>query len=114
LRRPIALSLLNGVVNPLVRGVLRSPAHRLVSGSLLVIELVGAKSGRDLAVPVAYEQTSSSELRVHVGGWQHKEWWRNLREPKPVTMWLRGNRVAGTGLVKEVDGHIDVLLELDH
>jgi hypothetical protein len=111
--KPIGLRVVNSVFNPLVRGVLRSRAHRLISGSLLVIELVGARSGRAISLPVAYKQTSPTALRVRVGGSQHKLWWRNLRQKRRVTVWLKGERVAGTGLAEATDGGIDVLLKLD-
>jgi hypothetical protein len=113
MRRPIALRFLNVVVNPLVRGVLRSRAHRVFSGKLLLIEMVGVRSGCALSLPVAYQQTSPDELRVHVGGWEHKVWWRNLREPTKVTVWLRGDEMAATGLARKDLGTVDVVLGLE-
>lgn len=107
------MRLLNRVINPVVRGVLRSPAHRLASGSLLLIEMAGCRSGRQLSVPVAYRWTGPSELRVQVGGWQHKQWWRNLRESRQVTVWLRGDRLPATGLAHRDDGAVEVVLRLN-
>ena len=44
---------LNRVVNPLVRGVLRSPAHRVLSGRLALLTVTGRRSGRTFRSPSA-------------------------------------------------------------
>ncbi len=52
--RRIGLTFLNCAVNPLVRAVLRSPAHRLLSGSLLLVTFLGRRSGQAYTIPVQY------------------------------------------------------------
>ena len=64
----IGLALLNRGVNPLVRAVLRSPAHRLLSGFLLLFTFPGRRSRKAYTIPVQYARsgglsTSSSGRR---------------------------------------------------
>ena len=113
MRRPVGLMFVNRFVNPLVRAALRSPLHRLASGQLLVIELVGVRSGRTLSLPVGYQQTGASDFRVHVGASEHKLWWRNLREPRQVKLWVRGVQITATGQALEDQASVDVVLHLD-
>ncbi len=110
--QPFALRFVNRFVNPAVRAVLRSPLHGLASGKLLVIELVGARSGSTLSLPVAYRRIGASELRVYVGDSEHKLWWRNLREPRQVKLYVRGAELAATAKAQEDDGSVDVVLRL--
>jgi hypothetical protein len=92
MRLPFAL--LNRVLNPMVRGLLRSPAHRLLSGRLLVITVTGRRTGRTHSFPVIYRQEAEA-IRIVVGGAQWKQWWRNLRGGAPVSLRLRGDERDG-------------------
>jgi len=44
----------NRLVNPVVRLLLRSPVHRLLSGSLVILSYQGRKSGRWRSLPCMY------------------------------------------------------------
>ena len=77
-----------------MRGLLRSPAHRLASGSLLLITVTGRRSGRRFTIPVGYRQ-ADDVVTITVGWPQRKQWWRNLREEAPVEVVLRGEGRTG-------------------
>jgi hypothetical protein len=79
----------NRTANPVVRLVLSSPLHPLLSRSLALIAVTGLKSGRHYTFPVGYKQEGD---RVTIGvGWpERKLWWRNLRGGAPVRVRLRG------------------------
>jgi hypothetical protein len=79
---------------------------------LLLIELTGRRSGRFLSLPVAYRRTAPDELRVHVGGWERKLWWRNLQEPTRVAIWLQGDRLSAIGQARREQGAVAVVLQL--
>jgi F420H(2)-dependent quinone reductase len=100
----------NRVVNPLVRGVLRSPAHGLLSGHLALLTVTGRRSGRTFTFPVGYHRDGD---RVTVGvDWpERKRWWRNLSDAAPVEIWLAGVRRAGTGQARG-DEHTGVTVEI--
>jgi deazaflavin-dependent oxidoreductase (nitroreductase family) len=80
------------VVNPVVRAVLRSPAHRLLSGSVLLLEYTGRRSGRLRALPVMYAP-AGEDLVVMAGHPATKSWWRNFDlDPRPVQVTVRSGR----------------------
>jgi deazaflavin-dependent oxidoreductase (nitroreductase family) len=77
-------------VNSAMRFVLRSPAHGMVSKSILLITFTGRKSGKTYTTPVSYSQ---SDDQVYV--FTHAAWWKNLRSGRPVTLRLRGREFQG-------------------
>jgi hypothetical protein len=103
-------AVVNRVVNPVVHGVLRSPAHRLLSGHLALLTVTGRRSGRTFTFPVGYHQDGD---RVTIGvDWpERKRWWRNLSDDAPVEIWLAGVRRAGTGRAHG-DEHAGVTVEI--
>jgi F420H(2)-dependent quinone reductase len=102
--------IVNRMVNPVVRGVLRSPAHRLLSGHLALLTVTGRRSGRTFTFPVGYHQDGD---RVTIGvDWpERKRWWRNLSEDARVEIWLAGVRRAGTARAHG-DEHAGVTVEI--
>lgn len=79
---------LQGLVNRVNRGRLRTPLLcRLAGKRLLTVYLVGRKSGRHYAVPVAYTRRNGTLL---VG--TQFAWVRNLRTGEPVHIRLAGKR----------------------
>src|SRR5215470_15713360 len=79
---------LQGLVNRVIRGLLRTPVLcRLVGKRLITVYLVGRKSGRRYAVPVAYTRHNGTLL---VG--TQFAWARNLRTGEPVHIRLAGRR----------------------
>ncbi len=100
--------------NPLVRGLLRSPAHGLLSARVLLISSTGRRSGRSFTLPVQYVR-EGDEVVVTVGWPEKKTWWRNFTgEPRPVTLRLAGRDVGGTArAVEREDGGVQVRIALD-
>lgn len=94
-RRLVALRALR-VANPLVRGLLRSPAHGLLSGSLLVLSYRGRRSGRLFSIPVQYASEEGAFLVVAAMA-ESKQWWRTFRQPAPAELTLRRERIPVTG-----------------
>lgn len=79
---------LQGLVNRIVRGMLRAPLLcRLVGKRILVVYVVGRKSGRHYAIPVAYTRANGNLL---VGS--PFTWIRNLRTGEQVQIRLLGKR----------------------
>lgn len=84
--------------NLFVIGLLRSPFHRLASGSLLLITYRGRRSGRRFTIPVMYAEREGT-LTIFVGHPERKTWWRNLRDGAEVEVRLRGRRLRGQATV---------------
>ena len=77
-----------GLVNRIVRGLLRTPlVSRLVGGRLVTVYVTGRKSGRRYAVPVAYTRHETDLLIGTPFGWG-----RNLSTGEPVAIRLKGRR----------------------
>src|SRR5213082_851233 len=82
------------VGNQLVIGLLRSPFHRLASGSLALITYRGRESGRHITTPVMYAERDGAQT-IFVSHPERKIWWRNLRGGAEVDLVLRGRRLHG-------------------
>jgi deazaflavin-dependent oxidoreductase (nitroreductase family) len=94
------------LVNGLVRGLLRTPLLcRLVGKRLLTVYVVGRKSGRRYAVPVAYTRHHGTLL---VG--TEFAWVRNLRTGEPVHIRLLGSRRSAD--VQVLTDEVDVVEHL--
>ncbi len=79
---------LQRVVNRVVRGLLRAPLlSRVVGKRLITVYVVGRKSGRHYAIPVAYTRQNGALL---VG--TQFAWARNLRTGEAVNIRLAGKR----------------------
>jgi len=92
------------LVNPGILRLLGSRLHFLLSGGALILTVTGRKSGRRYDVPVNWVPSGDGSLVVFTGkGWSG--WWRNVGvEGTPVSVTLRGERLAATArLVEETD-----------
>lgn len=88
------------VGNQVLTTILRSPLHRLASGSFMLISVTGRKSGKVYITPVNYLRRGDV---VSVVSRRNRTWWRNLRGGAPVTLYLQGRDVQGWGTVTEDD-----------
>lgn len=94
------------IVNPTMAAILRSPLHRLLSGSLMLLSFQGRKSGKRYTIPVGYLQQGQ---RLYI--FSHAGWWRNLPGQR-VTLRLRGRDVAGTVRRLETPAEIAAMVHL--
>ena len=85
------------VANPVVRAVLGSPAHRLLSDRLLVLDYRGRRTGRGHRIPLRYAQTETGDLVAVAVHPARKQWWRSFAEPSAATVLLRGASVDVVG-----------------
>ena len=79
--------ILNRAINPLVRGLLRSPLYALASRRLALITY----SGRRFTIPVGY-QKAGLQVPITVDSPDRKVWWRSLTGPGPVDLAVLGGR----------------------
>jgi deazaflavin-dependent oxidoreductase (nitroreductase family) len=92
------------LVNRIVRGLLRTPlVSRLVGSRLVTVYVVGRKSGRRYAVPVAYTRHEGDLLIGTPFGWG-----RNLRTGEAVAIRLKGRRrLADVRVLADERGMVD-------
>ena len=87
------------MINPILTIVLRSRFHRPLSKSLMVLEVVGRKTGRLYRVPVGRHEVGE-DLIVSVSG----SWRRNLVDGAAVSVIVDGRARAGViRVVKDPD-----------
>ncbi len=79
------------VLNPFMTVVLKSPLHRLVSGSTMLITFTGRKSGRQYTTPVGYVRDGNTVICL-----THASWWKNLRGGAKVSMRIQGRNYVGS------------------
>jgi hypothetical protein len=107
------MSFVNRYVNPVVRTVLRSPVHGLLSRHLMLLTVTARRSGRLFTIPVGYEQRGE-RLVVSLQWPERKRWWRNLEGGAPVVVVVRGTRRTGTARVVHEGGRpAGVVVDLD-
>ena len=81
------------VANPVMKALLRSPLHGLVSKNIALLHFRGRKSGRDFVTPLSYVRQGHSVwlLSAH-----STRWWMNLREKgTPVSLEIARETLAG-------------------
>jgi deazaflavin-dependent oxidoreductase (nitroreductase family) len=90
----MSFGFMNGVVNPVMRPLLRSPLHGLASGRVMLIGYTGRKTGKLHTVPVQYARDDEG-IVVAVGWPEKKVWWRNLVGGGEVELRVHGEQLAG-------------------
>ena len=80
--------------NPIVRLLLRSPLHGLLSNSTMLVIFAGRESRKSNTTPVNYVWDDHMLLVVSPEG---RLWWRNLRGGAAVTVRVREQTFRGLG-----------------
>jgi F420H(2)-dependent quinone reductase len=88
------------LANPLVRAVLRSRWHRMLSDRLLVLTYTGRRSGRRFEIPVRYAETEDGRLVVVAVRPERKLWWRSFQRSATAAVTLRGERIGVEGALQ--------------
>lgn len=84
--------------NNLVRWLLNSPLHFLVSKGLMLITYRGRRSGAEYTIPISYQRDGDTFTTMSL---RERTWWRNLRGGVPVTVRVQGENLAATADVIE-------------
>lgn len=87
--------------------VLRSPFHKMLSGSFMLITVTGSKTGKAITTPVNYAAEGNT---LWVASFRQRSWWRNLRGGRAVILKLRGQEVRGTGRAIEEKPEVEQAL----
>jgi hypothetical protein len=104
--KPIAPLWLFKAINPIMKGLLRSPLHRLLSGTLMLLTYTGRKTGTPYTIPIGYFVWDTDELMA----FSSARWWMNVRDGMPVTLLVKGRQVeAVPTVIHERDAVIKTL-----
>jgi len=102
------MSRMNTIANSVVGLVLRSPVHRMLDRTLVLVTYRGRRSGREYTLPVQYVRENRC-VYIVVGEAEKKTWWRNLRGGAPVRLVLDGQVMAGQAEVWEGGREADLI-----
>jgi hypothetical protein len=83
--------------NGLLLTLLKSPLHFMLSGSMLVLRVIGRKTGTRIELPVNYTPDPGNPQRLLLTSQPDRTWWRNLRGGAPVEICLHGRWLGGRG-----------------
>jgi len=75
------------VANPAVRALLRSPMHAALDKALLVLHIVGRRTGRHYDIPVGYLQLDGDLVAITEHAWR-----ANVRGGADIEITIRGHR----------------------
>ena len=87
-------------MNSVMRRLLKSPVHRLLSGQLMLLEYTRRVSGQTYAIPIGYFAWDGGSI-LSISG---SRWWKNLRDGRPVLLLVRGVRHTAVPVVIESAG----------
>ena len=82
------------IVNRVMKALLRSPLHGLMSGNIMVIYYTGRKTGKLRSTPVRYLREGDAGVFCLTGA--ETGWWHNFVAPATVQLQLAGRRVTAT------------------
>ena len=106
--KPLAPLWIFRIMNPVMKGLLRSPLHRLLDGTLVLLTYTGRKTGKQYTIPIGYFVWGEGELL----SFSSARWRTNLRDGAPVTLLLKGRRVqAVPTVIEEHEAVINTLEE---
>jgi deazaflavin-dependent oxidoreductase (nitroreductase family) len=89
------------VLNPLMRGLLRSPLHDITSHNIGILHFRGRKSGRELNTPLSYTREGDVVRLLSNHG---TRWWLNFRGGEArVEIEIARQRHPGTATLLEGD-----------
>lgn len=79
------------LLNPVMKSVLRSPLHAMVSDQIMILSFTGRKTGQTYSTPVSYFKDNKT-----VYCFTHAGWLKNLVGGAKVQLLIRGQEYIGT------------------
>ena len=80
------------LINRVMRILLNSPLHGLMSGSVMVVYYTGRRTGKRRWTPVRYLREDDGTVVCLTG--RETGWWPNFLGPRDVELQLAGQRLA--------------------
>ncbi len=74
--------------------LLRSPLHKRISNTLLLLTFQGRKSRKKYRFPVGYIYEGKDDLIILTPAM--RSWWKNFRQSASVIVYIQGQRRQGT------------------
>lgn len=98
------------IINKIVKVILKSPLHGIMSDSFMLMSYTGRKSGKQFTTPVRYMRTDKG-VRVYTA--EHTQWWRNMLSGPKVTLVIAGQTEPYTASVypRDAQQNRELLIE---
>ena len=84
----------NHLANPVLRPILHGPLGRRWGRRLAVLRYRGRRTGQMHELVVQYAR-EGDRVWIMPGAPERKQWWRNMRDPLAVDLWLAGRPFHG-------------------
>ena len=81
------------LLNPIMKSLLKSPIHSVVSNQIMILTFTGRKTGKSYSTPISYCQEDET-----VYSFTHADWWKNLVGGVQVRLLIRGQKYIGTAI----------------
>jgi hypothetical protein len=107
IRSTVPSRLVLRMINPFVSMILRSPLHRMLSDSVLLLTFTGRKTGKRYTIPVGYTHEGDTLTLF-----SSKSWFKNLRGGSTVVVHLKGR--GRTGRAEAIEDREAVLEAAQH
>ena len=91
----------NYMINPVMRCLMRSPLHGVVSRNIAILHYTGRKSGRAFNTPLSYVRDGDTVMFLSS---TNTGWWKNFRDgEREVEIEIGPARHTGTAVLYEGD-----------
>ena len=84
------MKLLFRFINPIVRLILKSPIHFLISHQILLFRVVGRRSKRIFEIPASYAHINDSLVCVTL---RENLWWKNFKDIETQEIYFKGKKI---------------------
>ena len=78
------------ILNPIMKAILRSPFHGMISSRIMIITFRGRRSGKEYSTPVSYYRDDGQVICT-----TNSTWWKNIGDGSEVTLRISGKDVRG-------------------
>ena len=87
------MNLLYRIINPAVKGILRSLLHGMMSNNTMVLSYRGQRSGRAFELPISYAQIDGD---LYAFTAKSGQWWRNFMNQGDASVLVGGQNLEAT------------------
>ena len=84
------MKLLFRFINPIVRLILKSPFHFVISHQILLFRVVGRKSKKIFEIPASYAHIDDSLVCVTL---RENLWWKNFKDIETQEIYFKGKKI---------------------
>ena len=84
------MKLLFRFINPIVRLILKSPIHFLISHQILLFRVIGRRSKKIFEIPASYAHINDSLVCVTL---RENLWWKNFKDIETQEIYFKGKKI---------------------